>query len=59
VAPLSASTRRVYAAMKFEKGVAWMFFDCYQTGGSGWIITTLDFYTKANIILPPNLLGEQ
>jgi hypothetical protein len=55
---LSASTRRVYAVAKFEKGAAWMSFDCYKPG-TEWIIPRLDFNTNANLVLPPNILGGQ
>ncbi len=55
---LSRSTRRVYVAVKFEKGVAWMSFDCYLPDKE-WIITRFDFNTNANIVLPPNILGGQ
>ena len=56
--PLSPSTQRVYAAVKFEKGIAWMSFDCYRVGKE-WIIARFDFGTNANLILPPNILGGQ
>ena len=56
--PLSASTRRVYLAVKYQKGVAWMWFDCYRPGDQ-WIVTRFDFSTNANNILPPNILGGQ
>ncbi len=56
--PLSPSTRRVYAAVKFEKGVAWISFDCYHTGAD-WIISRFDFATNANVVLPPSILGGQ
>ena len=55
---LSPSTRRVYAAVKFEKGVAWMSFDCYKPD-KDWIIARFDFGTNANLVLPPNILGGQ
>lgn len=55
---LSPSTERVYAAVKFEKGVAWMSFDCYRPD-SQWIVSRFDFGTNANLILPPNILGGQ
>jgi hypothetical protein len=55
---LSPSTRRVYAAVKFEKGVAWMSFDCYKPEKE-WIISRFDFGTNANLVLPPNILGGQ
>ncbi|MDB6151635.1 MAG: hypothetical protein JWL90_88 [Chthoniobacteraceae bacterium] len=55
---LSFSTRRVYAVAKFEKGAAWMSFDCYKPG-TEWIIPRLDFNTNANLVMPPNILGGQ
>jgi len=58
VVNLSPSTQRVYAAVKFEKGVAWMSFDCFKPDKE-WIITRFDFQTNANIVLPPNILGGQ
>lgn len=56
--PLTASTERVYAAVKFEKGVAWISFDCYRPG-KDWIVVRFDFATNANLVLPPNILGGQ
>ena len=56
--PLSASTRRVYLAVKYQKGVAWMWFDCYRPGEQ-WIVTRFDFSTNANNVLPENILGGQ
>ena len=55
---LSVSTERVYVAVKFEKGVAWMSFDCYKPE-TKWIICRFDFGTNANLVLPPNILGGQ
>lgn len=52
------STRRVYAVVKFEKGAAWMSIDCYKPKQE-WIIPSFDFNTRANVILPPNILGGQ
>jgi hypothetical protein len=54
----SKSTQRIYVAAKFEKGVAWMSFDCFKSE-KDWIITRLDFETNANLILPANILGGQ
>ena len=56
--PLTTSTERVYAAVKFEKGVAWISFDCYRPG-KVWIVVRFDFATNANLVLPPNILGGQ
>ncbi|HEV7403769.1 MAG TPA: hypothetical protein VGO11_12610 [Chthoniobacteraceae bacterium] len=55
---LSKSTRRVYLVVKFEKGVAWMAFDCYQPDKE-WIVTRFEFNTNAGQVLPPNILGGQ
>jgi hypothetical protein len=55
---LTPSTVRVYAVVKYEKGIAWMSFDCYLAG-KDWIIDRFDFSTNANQILPPNILGGQ
>ena len=54
---LSASTRRVYVVAKYEKGPLFMSFDCFKS--TEWIIPTLDLNTKANLVLPSNLLGGQ
>lgn len=56
VVPLSPSTARVYAVVKYEKGIAWMSFDCYLAE-KDWIIDRFDFSTNANQILPPNILS--
>jgi len=55
---LSPSTRRIYLAVKFEKGVAWMSFDCYRPARD-WIVTRFLIDTNANVVLPPNILGGQ
>lgn len=55
---LSKSTRRVYIVVKFEKGVAWMAFDCYLPEKE-WIVTRFEFNTNASQVLPPNILGGQ
>ena len=58
VVNLSPSTKRVYIAVKYEKGAAWMSFDCFKADKE-WIVMRLDFQTNANLILPPNILGGQ
>ena len=55
---LTPSTRRVYVAAKFNKGVAWMFFDCYKPA-TDWIILRLEFSTKADEVIPMNILTGQ
>jgi hypothetical protein len=58
VVSLTPSTVRVYAVVKYEKGIVWMSFDCYLAG-KDWIIDRFDCSTNANQILPPNILGGQ
>jgi hypothetical protein len=53
---LSPSTRRVYAVVKFQKGVGWMAFDCYQPAQE-WIVCRFSFHTVPSLILPPALLA--
>jgi hypothetical protein len=55
---LSRSTNRYYLAVKFEKGIGWMSFDCYRPAET-WIVTRFDFQTNANLVFPPNILGGQ
>ncbi len=50
--------RRVYAALLFERGPLYAFFDCYQTP-RGWIIPGFLTNTKPQEILPPALLAGQ
>lgn len=53
---LSNTTQRDYVVMKFEKGVGWMYFDCYSPQNR-WIVTRFDFHRNAGLILPPNILS--
>ena len=55
---LSRSTKRCYLAVKFEKGIGWMSFDCYKPADN-WIVTRFDFQTNANLVFPQNILGGQ
>jgi len=55
---LTPSTERVYVLAKFNKGVAWMFFDYYRPA-TDWIVVRFDFSTRADEVLPPNMLGGQ
>ncbi|MGB8352667.1 MAG: hypothetical protein WCD79_02140 [Chthoniobacteraceae bacterium] len=56
IVKLTPSTQRVYLAVKYEKGVAWMFFDCYRPT-TEWIVASFDFSTKADEIVPTSILG--
>jgi len=55
VVPVSASLVRVYILMKYEKGPAFLVFDCYKPNAN-WIISRLDCDTKAELIIPQRLL---
>jgi len=57
VLPMTPSTCRVYAVLKFEKGPLWCMFECYKPKDP-WVLSSFDFNTKANVILPPNLLEK-
>lgn len=56
VVEISPSVRRIYILLQFEKGPVYASFDCYNAQGT-WIISSMDFNTKAEMILPQNLLG--
>lgn len=58
VVPVAPSLRRVYVLLKFEKGPAYGVFDCYRAE-KDWIVSTLDFNTKAAAIVPANVSGEE
>ena len=58
VVKLTPSTRRVYVAVKYVKGVAWMCFDCYRPT-TDWTVARFDFSVKADDIIPANILGGQ
>ena len=58
VVPLSASVRRIYAIVRYERGPLFMSFDCYHTAG-GWIIPTFLTNTRAAEILPASMLSGE
>jgi hypothetical protein len=51
---LSPNIRIVYLALNFEKGPLFAKFAVFQTT-QGWILTTFNFNTKDELILPPSL----
>lgn len=53
---IAPSVRRVFMLLQFEKGPVYASFDCYNTQGA-WIISSMDFNTKADMILPRSILG--
>jgi hypothetical protein len=55
-ANFSASVRRVYLVLRFEKGPAYMAFDCYKQGDK-WTIPSLDVNTKVTQVFPPALIS--
>jgi hypothetical protein len=51
---LSPNVRIVYVALEFEKGPLFAKFAVYQTA-QGWILTSFNFNTKDELIIPPSL----
>jgi hypothetical protein len=58
VVPVSASVRRVYGIIRYERGPLFIAFDCYWTG-KDWIIPMFLTNTKAAEILPASLLAGE
>jgi hypothetical protein len=54
----SPPTIRSYAVILYEKGRLFISVDCYKSPG-GWIITQMDFNTKAQLVLPERLLVRE
>jgi hypothetical protein len=52
---VSRSLIRVYVLIRFQKGPLYTAFDCYKAQ-DGWIIPSLNWNTKPDIILPKDLL---
>jgi hypothetical protein len=57
VVKFSPSCWRVYGVLKYERGPAYVFFDCYKT--SDWILNDLEFNVAADKLLPAGLLAGQ
>lgn len=51
---LSPNIRIAYIALDFEKGPLFAKFAAYQTP-QGWILTSFNFNTKDELIIPPSL----
>ena len=56
VVPVSASMQRVYILLKYERGPAYLSFDCYKPD-SNWIIPRMNCDTKPEAVLPERLLA--
>lgn len=56
VVPISPSCRRVYVAIKHEKGPVYYAIDCYKAD-KDWIIPTIDFNTRPKEVLPSQMLS--
>lgn len=56
--PFTKYTIRTYALVLYEKGPLYMYIDCYKSN-KGWIIPELLFHTKAQMILPSDLIHEK
>jgi hypothetical protein len=57
VIKFSPSCWRVYGVVKYERGPAYVLFDCYKT--SDWILNDLEVNVAADKLLPPGLLAGQ
>jgi hypothetical protein len=57
VVKFSPSCRRVYGVVKYERGPAYVLFDCYKT--SDWILNDLEVNVAADKLLPAGLLAGQ
>lgn len=55
VVPVSASMQRAYILLKYERGPAYLSFDCYKPD-SNWIISTMHCDTKPGAVLPERLM---
>ncbi len=49
---------RTFAVILYEKGPLYLYVDCYNYGDN-WIIPELQFHTKAQMILPNELLYKE
>jgi hypothetical protein len=54
---LGTYASRSYLIILYEKGPVYAWFDCYKPKDE-WIMTSFLFNTKADLILPPKLLGH-
>jgi hypothetical protein len=57
VIKFSPSCWRVYGVVKYERGPAYVLFDCYKT--SDWILNDFEVNVSADKLLPAGLLAGQ
>ncbi len=57
IVPLGTYASRSYLIILYEKGPVYAWFDCYKPKDE-WIMTSFLFNTKADLILPPKMLGH-
>jgi len=57
VVPLGTHASRSYVIILYEKGPIYVWFECYKTKDD-WIMTSFLFNAKADLILPPKMLGH-
>ena len=57
VVKFSPSCWRVYGVVRYEKGPAYVLFDCYKT--SDWILNDFEVNVSADKLLPAGLLAGQ
>jgi hypothetical protein len=57
VVKFSPSCWRVYGVVKYERGPAYVLFDCYKT--SDWILNDFEVNVAADKLLPAGLLAGQ
>jgi hypothetical protein len=56
VVAIGQSVRRVYIMVRYERGPAYAFFDCYRTPSGTWIIPAFLMNAQPGPILPATML---
>jgi hypothetical protein len=56
IVALTPSFKRVYILIKFERGPVFASFDCFRPD-QAWIVPIFNFNTKANEVLPADMLS--
>ena len=54
---ITESVIRTYAVLLYEKGPLYLYVDCYRSG-ENWLIPEIQFHTKAQMILPKELIHK-
>ncbi|HEY9248531.1 MAG TPA: hypothetical protein VIO38_05345 [Rariglobus sp.] len=58
VAVITPRVTRVYLVMYYERAPIWAWFDLYRTRNGNQVISDVYFSTKAQVILPAELMGR-